>query len=107
MAENCKKLIKEMLNKYNIENTKTNFNTIADILLDGEKVDVYQKFIQLAPNCIITDENKNSFTCEIELSKNKELLQDIQKLFVIQVLNQFTSDFRSNLFLRIKIYKKC
>ena len=105
MAENCKKKIKAILNNYNIEDTTTNFNVITEILLNGKKIDIYQKIIQLARFCIITNENYYSFTCEIEISKNKRLLEDIQKLFVIKIMPPLASDFRSNLFLRIKIYK--
>ena len=105
MAEDYKKKINAILNNYNIEDTPTNFNAITKILLDGEKVDIYRKIIQLANYCIITDDNEDSFTCEIEISKNKRLLEDIQKLFVIRIMSPLASEFRSNLFLRIKIYK--
>ena len=97
--------IKAILINYNIKETATNFNSITKILLDGEKVDIYKKIIQLANYCIITDDNEESFTCEILVSKNNRLLEDIQKLFAIRIMATLASDFRSNLFLRIKIYK--
>ena len=105
MAEECKKKIEQILNNYNIENTPTNFNSITKILLDGKKVDIYKKIIQLANDCIITDENEESFTSEILISKNNRLVEDIQKLFAIRIMGSSSADFRSNLFLRIKIYK--
>ena len=101
----AKKKIEQILIDYNIEKTATNFNSITKILLVGEKVDIYKKIIQLANYCIITDENEESFTSEILVSKNNRLLEDIQKLFVITIIGSSPSDFRSNLFLRIKIYK--
>ena len=99
------KKIEQILIDYNIEKTATNFNSITKILLVGEKVDIYKKIIQLANYCIITDENEESFTSEILVSKNNRLLEDIQKLFVITIIGSSPSDFRSNLFLRIEIYK--
>ena len=101
-----KKKIEQILINYNIQNTATNFNLIANSLLYGKKVDIYKKIIQLANYCIITDEkNEESFTSEILVSKNNRLLEDIQKLFAITIIGSIPSDFRSNLFLRIKIYK--
>ena len=107
MAEECKKKkIEQILINYNIQNTATNFNLIANNLLYGKKVDIYKKIIQLANYCIITDEkDEGSFTSEILVSKNNRLLEDIQKLFAITIIGSIPSDFRSNLFLRIKIYK--
>ena len=103
--KNVKKKIEQILANYNIEKTPTNFNSIIKILLDGKKVDIFKKIIQLANYCIITDENKESFTCEILVYKNKRLLEDIQKLFVVRIIESTTTEFSSNLFLRIKIYK--
>ena len=65
MAKECKKKIEQILSNYNIENTATNFNSITKISLDGKKVNIYKKIIQLANYCIITDENEESFTSEI------------------------------------------
>ena len=101
----AKKKIEAILINYNIEETATNFNSITEVLLNGQKVDIYKKIIQLANYCIITDDNEESFTCEILVSKNNRLLEDIQKLFAIRIMAPLLSDFRSNLFLRIKIYK--
>ena len=105
MAEECRKKIEQILNNYHIENTPTNFNSITKILLTGKKVDIYKRIIELANYCIITDENEVSFTSEILLYKNSRLVEDIQKLFAINIIGSSPSDFRSNLFLRIKIYK--
>ena len=105
MAEECKKKIEQILNNYHIENTTTNFNSITKILLDGKRVDIYKKIIELADYCIITDENEKSFTAEILAYKNGRLLEDIQKLFAINFLAPLSSDFRHDLFFRIKIYK--
>ena len=105
MAEECKKKIEQILINYKIDNTAINFHSITKVLLNGKKVDIYKKIIQLANFCIITDENKESFTCEILVYKNKRLLADIQKLFVITIIGSSSSEFRSNLFLRIKIHK--
>ena len=105
MAAECKKKIEAILNNYNIEKTATNFNEIIKILLDGKQINIYKKIIQLANHCIITDDNEESFTCEILVLKNPRLLEDIQKLFVIRIMSPLPSEFRSNLFLRIKIYK--
>ena len=105
MAEECKKKNEQILSNYNIENTATNFNSITKISLDGKKVNIYKKIIQLANYCIITDENEESFTSEILVYKNNRLLEDIQKLFVTTIIGPYPADFRSNLFLRIKIYK--
>ena len=101
----AKKKIEAILINYNIEETATNFNSITEVLLNGQKVDIYKKIIQLANYCIITDDNEESFTCEILVSKNNRLLEDIQKLFAIRIMAPLPSDFRSNLFLRIKVYK--
>ena len=100
-----KKKIEAILINSNIEETATNFNSITEVLLNGQKVDIYKKIIQLANYCIITDDNEESFTCEILVSKNNRLLEDIQNLFAIRIMAPLPSDFRSNLFLRIKIYK--
>ena len=105
MAEECKKKIEQILNNYHIENTATNFNSITKILLDGKKVDIYKKIIELASYCIITDENNESFTSQILASNNKRLLEDIQKLFAIKFIDSSSYDFTSSLFYRIKIYK--
>ena len=91
MAEECKKKIEQILNNYHIKNTATNLNSIIKVLLDGKKEDIYKKIIELANCCIITDENKESFTSEILIYKN--------------IIAPPPSDFRHNLFLRIKIYK--
>ena len=103
--EECKRKIEQILNNYHIDNTPTNFNLITKILLDGTKVEIYKKIIELANYCIITDENEKSFTSEILIYKNARLLEDLQKLFVITILDSPRADFRPNLFLRIKIYK--
>ena len=105
MTEECRKKIEQILNNYHIEKTVTNFNSITKILLTGKKVDIYKRIIELANYCIITDENEVSFTSEILLYKNNRLVEDIQKLFAINIIGSSPSDFRSNLFLRIKIYK--
>ena len=105
MAEECKKKIEQILNNYHIENTAINFHSITKVLVDGKKVDIYKRIIELANYCIITDENEESFTSEILLYKNNRLVEDIQKLFAINIIGSSPSDFRSNLFLRIKIYK--
>ena len=105
MAEECKRKLEKILNNYHIKNTTTNFNSIIKILLDGKKVDIYKKIIELADYCIITDENNESFTSQILASNNKRLLEDIQKLFVIRFINSSSCDFTSSLFYTIKIYK--
>ena len=105
MAEECRKKIEQILNNYHIENTPINFHSITKVLLDGKKVDIYKRIIELANYCIITDENEESFTSEILVYKNNRLIEDIQKLFAISIIGSSPSDFRSNLFLRIKIYK--
>ena len=103
--EECKRKIEQILNNYHIDNTPTNFNLIIKILLDGKKVEIYKKIIELANYCIITDENEESFTSEILIYKNVRLLEDLQNLFVVTILESPRADFRPNLFLRIKIYK--
>ena len=103
--EECKKKIEQILKNYHIDNTPTNFNLITKILIDGNKVEIYKKIIELANYCIITDENEESFKSEILIYKNARLLEDLQKLFVITILHSPRADFRPNLFLRIKIYK--
>ena len=103
--EECKKKIEQILNNYHIDKTPTNFSSITKILIDGTKVEIYKKLIELANYCIITDENEESFTSEILIYKNARLLEDLQKLFVISILESPKADFRPNLFLRIKIYK--
>ena len=105
MAEECKKKIEQILINYNIPNNATNFNLIAKTLLYEKKINIYKKIIQLASYCIITDENEESFTSQILASKNKRLLEDIQKLFVIRFIDSSSYDFTSTLFYRIKIYK--
>lgn len=105
MDKNIKKKINDILNDYNIEDTASNFNTIAEVLFSNNKVEIYKKILQLARLCIITNENFYSITCEIEIRKNKQLLEDIQKLFFIVILNQLQKDFRSGSFIRVKIYK--
>ena len=102
--EECKKKIEQILNNYNIKNTATNFNSITEILLNGEKVDIYKKIIQMANYCIITDENEEYFTSQILIYRNKRLIEDLQKLFVTRIIGS-SSYFTSNLFLSIKIYK--
>ena len=103
--EECKRKIEQILNNYHIDITPTNFNLITKILIDGKKIEIYKKIIELANYCIITDENEESFTSEILIYKNARLLEDLQKLFVITILESPRADFRPNLFLRIKIYK--
>ena len=105
MAEACKKKIDAILTNYHIENTVANFNSITITLLSGKNVDIYKKIIELANYCIITDENEESFTSEILVYKNKRLLEDIQTLFVTSIIESSPAEFRTNLFLRIKIYK--
>ena len=103
--EECKKKIEQILNNYHIDKTPKNFGSITKILIDGKKVEIYKKIIELANYCIITDENEESFTSEILIYKNARLLEDLRKLFVITILESPRADFRPNLFLRIKIYK--
>ena len=103
--EECEKKIEQILNNYHIDNTPTNFNLITKILINGKRVEIYKKIIELAKYCIITDENEESFTSEILIYKNARLLEDLRKLFVITILDSPRADFRPNLFLRIKIYK--
>ena len=105
MAKECKNKIDAILNNYHIKNTVDNFNSITMILLNGKNVDIYKKIIELANYCIITDENEESFTSEILVYKNKRLLEDIQTLFVTSIIESTPAEFRTNLFLRIKIYK--
>ena len=105
MGKNIKKKIRDILNDYNIEDRPSNFNTIAEVLFSNNKVEIYKKTLQLARLCIITNENFYSITCEIEIRKNKQLLEDIQKLFFIVILNRLQKDFRSGSFIRVKIYK--
>ena len=105
MAEECMKKIEQILNNYHIENTTINFNSMTKVLLDGQKIDIYKKIIEMANYCIIIDENNESFTTYILASKNKRLLEDIQQLFAIKFIDSSSYDFTSALFYRIKIYK--
>ena len=105
MDKNIKKKIRDILNDYNIEDEPINFNTIAEVLISNNTVKIYKKILQLAPLCILTNENFYSITCEIEIKKNKKLLEDIQKLFFTVILNRLPKDFRSSTFMRVKIYK--
>ena len=105
MASECKMKIDKILANYHIDYTVANFNSITMALLSGKNVDIYKIIIKLANYCIITDENEESFTSEILLYKNKRLLEDIQTLFVTSVIGSSSAEFRTNLFLRIKIYK--
>ena len=105
MASECKMKIDNILANYHIENTVANFNSITMTLLSGKNVDIYKMIIKLADYCIITDENEESFTSEILVYKNKRLLEDIQTLFVTSVIGSSSAKFRTNLFIRIKIYK--
>ena len=105
MEQNVKKKNREILADYNIKDSLNNFNIVTEALLYGKKIDFFHKILQLAPFCMITNENIYSLTCEIEISKNKQLLEDIKKLFFIKVMEGLQADFRSNLFLRVKIYK--
>ena len=97
--------IDAILANYHIENTVANFNSITMALLSGKNVDIYKMIIKLADYCIITDENEESFTSEILVYKNSRLLEDIQTLFVTSIIGSSSAEFRTNLFLRIKIYK--
>ena len=105
MAKECKEKIDAILNNYHIENTAANFNSITMTLLSGKNVDIYKKIIELANYCIITDENKESFTSEILVYKNKRLIEDIQTLFVTSIIGSTRAEFRTNLFIIVKIYK--
>ena len=105
MDKNIKKKIRDILNDSNIKDEPINFNTIAEVLFNNNKVEIYKKILQLAPLCILTNENFYSITCEIEIKTNKKLLEDIQKLFFIVILNRLPKDFRSGTFMRVKIYK--
>ena len=105
MAEECKKKIEQILTNYGIKHTAKNLSSITLVLLVGENYSIYKKIIELANYCIITDENEESFTSEILSSKNNRLLEDLQKLFTVRILESYAAEFRSNLFLRVKVYK--
>lgn len=72
-----KKKITNLLKRYNIVNSSTNFNKLAEVL-DQKDFVIYQVILKLAPLCIITHENDYCLKFEIEVEKNKELLEDIQ-----------------------------
>ena len=99
-----KNRIRNILQRYNIENSPTNFNKLAEVI-NEKNIFIYKAVLNLVSLCIITHENSYCLKFEIEIEKNKKLLEDIQQLFFTKIMNRRPTDFRSNLFLTVLIYK--
>ena len=91
--------IRNILERYNIENSPTNFNKLAEVV-NEKNIVIYQTILNLVPLCIITHENSYSLKFEIESNENKKLLEDIQQLFFTKILKVRPTDFRTNYFLQ-------
>ena len=99
-----KNRIRHMLQRYNIENSATNFNKLAEVIHE-KNIIIYQVILNLVSLCIIIHGNSYCLKIEIEIEKNKNLLEDIEKLFFVKIHNRRPTDFRSKLFLTVLIYK--
>lgn len=99
-----KNRIRHIIERYNIENTTTNFNKLAEVI-HKKNIIIYQVNLNLISKYIIIYENNYCLKIEIEAEKNKNLLEDIQKLFFTKIHNRRPTDFRSSLFFTVLIYK--
>ena len=100
-----KNIIRNTLNRYNINNTAENFNKLAKVI-NEKNILIYQLILNLIKGCIIIHENNYCLKIEIEAESNKKLLEDIGKLFFIKIYkNRRSTDFRFNLFFTVLIYK--
>ena len=73
---------------------------------------LYKRLCELAPKSWVTNE-KCAFIVEIDAEENRKLVDDMQRIFIIKVLNRTTADKKrgrhtevGNLFLKIKIFKQ-
>ena len=67
---------------------------------------MYQLILNLIEKCIIIHENNYCLKIEIEAESNKNLLEDMGKLFFIKIhRNRRPTDFRSSLIFTVLIYK--
>ena len=72
---------------------------------------LYKKLCELAPNSLVTKE-ASSFIIEIDSEKNRNLVDDIQRTFLIRVLKRTRTNKQKkchmkvgNVFLKIKVFK--
>ena len=75
------------------------------------KYHIYKRLCELAPNSRVID-NKYGFVVEIDSEENRDLVDDLQKLFFVKVLKRATADTKvrnhvvvGNLFIKLKIFK--
>ena len=100
-----KNRINNIINRYNIEHTTNNFNKLAEVI-NQKNIILYQLILNLIKKCIIIHENNYCLKIEIEAESNKNLLEDMGKLFFIKIHHdRQPTDFRSALFFTVLIYK--
>ena len=100
-----KNRINNIINRYNIEHTTNNLNKLAEVI-NQKNIILYQLILNLIKKCIIIHENNYCLKIEIEAESNKNLLEDMGKLFFIKIHHdRRPTDFRSALFFTVLIYK--
>ena len=76
--------IRNLMNRYNINQTADNFNKLAEVI-NQKNIVLYQVILNIIKGCIIIHENHYSLKIEIEAEINKKLLEDIEELFFIKI----------------------
>lgn len=100
-----KNRIHDILYRYGIEENAENFNKIAEVIFKKE-IEIYKVIFNLIDAFIIINENQYSLNIEICSENHRYLLDDIGKKFCTKVVKRRrVSDFRSNLFFTVLIYK--
>lgn len=100
-----KNRIHNILYRYGIDENADNFNKIAEVIFKKE-IEIYKVIFNLIDACIIINENEYSLKIEICSGNHRYLLDDIAKKFFTKVVKRRrASDFRSNLFFTVLIYK--
>ena len=81
------------------------------VVVKKKKYHIYKRLCELAPNSQVID-NKYWFVVKIDYQENRDLVDNLQKLFFKKVLKKATPDTKvgnhalvGNLFKKLKMFK--
>ena len=80
-------LIRKYLARYNLDETKENFNILKKFIQKKEYL-IYEEIFKLTETCRIIESKSRSVIIEIDAENNSKLLDDISKKYLIKKISQ-------------------
>ena len=80
-------LIRKYLARYNLDETKENFNILKKFIQKKEYL-IYEEIFKLTETCRIIESKSRSIITEIDAKNNSKLLDDISNKYFIKKISQ-------------------